>query len=483
MPVLNVGGRRIRVDDSFLSMSPEQQNAAVEEIMTSLGGEISDEIVPRESRGPLPAPTAGALAPEPATPPSLPAPSAGQGPAPSEDPFERAALRTARAVRPPQGRTEGTVTAAITGVPGAVYGELERQNEMARRAFENPSPENVLPAALGALPVAPVSRGMTKIMSDLALTPEQKAARAIGIESIPKVADSGTTMQAVGKVLSGIPAIGRPLRKSAERASEELQAVGQRAAALPTGAEVAQDVAGAKVKSGVVSAFSEAETVPGWAKQILRKSDEDAIGAIVRMASEAKAGANVRQLVQLRKIVPVEDQPAVQSAIISRLGRSAKTGEFEAEQWIKGYGNLSERGKNILFGQGGLRQHLDSIEAVSRRAPTWEQFGKERGMLRTPRLGPLSLLSAGVIGYTTGPLGLLGTVIPMRQLAKSLSKPGPAASVAAWGRSLESLVRSRGGPTALAKFKLATRNLSNTLGQDFDWTDFVKGGSNEQPVE
>jgi len=35
MPTLNIGGRRVKVDDSFLSLSPEQQSATVEEIVSS----------------------------------------------------------------------------------------------------------------------------------------------------------------------------------------------------------------------------------------------------------------------------------------------------------------------------------------------------------------------------------------------------------------------------------------------------------------
>lgn len=36
MPTLNINGRRVKVDDSFLSLSPEQQNATVDEIVASL---------------------------------------------------------------------------------------------------------------------------------------------------------------------------------------------------------------------------------------------------------------------------------------------------------------------------------------------------------------------------------------------------------------------------------------------------------------
>lgn len=37
MPTLNIGGRKVTVDDGFLKLSPEQQNATVEEIASSLG--------------------------------------------------------------------------------------------------------------------------------------------------------------------------------------------------------------------------------------------------------------------------------------------------------------------------------------------------------------------------------------------------------------------------------------------------------------
>lgn len=43
MPIIEVNGRKVEVDDSFLSMTPEQQNAAVDEIATSLGAKPVQE--------------------------------------------------------------------------------------------------------------------------------------------------------------------------------------------------------------------------------------------------------------------------------------------------------------------------------------------------------------------------------------------------------------------------------------------------------
>lgn len=63
MPVLEVNGQRVEVDESFLSMTPEQQNATVDEIARSLGSAPS-----------APAPTAAAPAtPSPPAAPEVPA--------------------------------------------------------------------------------------------------------------------------------------------------------------------------------------------------------------------------------------------------------------------------------------------------------------------------------------------------------------------------------------------------------------------------
>src|SRR5690606_14060528 len=81
MPTLNINGRRVQVDESFLSLPPEQQEATVNEIARSLGavgespaapeptppsgGNLADFLAgfPSEFGGQVPA------APEPVAPP------------------------------------------------------------------------------------------------------------------------------------------------------------------------------------------------------------------------------------------------------------------------------------------------------------------------------------------------------------------------------------------------------------------------------
>nr|WMC99344.1 hypothetical protein RAR13_11870 [Aminobacter aminovorans] len=47
MATLNINGQRVKVDDSFLSLSPEQQNATVDEIAQSLGGQAQQADQPQ----------------------------------------------------------------------------------------------------------------------------------------------------------------------------------------------------------------------------------------------------------------------------------------------------------------------------------------------------------------------------------------------------------------------------------------------------
>ncbi|TIT69115.1 MAG: hypothetical protein E5W90_02100 [Mesorhizobium sp.] len=51
MATLNIGGRKVKVDDAFLSMTPDQQNAAVEEISKSLPGTTSVDPVTNQPPG------------------------------------------------------------------------------------------------------------------------------------------------------------------------------------------------------------------------------------------------------------------------------------------------------------------------------------------------------------------------------------------------------------------------------------------------
>lgn len=51
MPILEINGRRVEVDDSFLSMTPDQQNATVDEIARSMGSAPQSPTIPNMLAG------------------------------------------------------------------------------------------------------------------------------------------------------------------------------------------------------------------------------------------------------------------------------------------------------------------------------------------------------------------------------------------------------------------------------------------------
>jgi hypothetical protein len=238
---------------------------------------------------------------------------------------------------------------------------------------------------------------------------------------------------------------------------------------------VDQAAAGKVVSEGVKAAGS------GVTPRTTLLANEDSIG---QMAGMARTGSpeDLKALASLRRLVPAERQSEVQGALVQRLG-AGDSGEFEAGTFVRNYGKISDRAKNILFGQGesgSLRHHLDSISEVTERAPTW------RGPSMRTMAGTAAAAS-GVgavtgIGAVAAPLAVLGAMVPVKVVAHALTSPALAASVAAWSRAYERVVRS-GGNAAITSFNLATRNLNNNLGTDVDPSVVLKGGASGQPVE
>jgi hypothetical protein len=202
--------------------------------------------------------------------------------------------------------------------------------------------------------------------------------------------------------------------------------------------------------------------------------------AITRMADLARTGGpeDLKALAQLRKVIPADKHTEVQAALVNRLGQSADTGDFAAEAFIKNYGQVSDRAKKILFGQGGsgsLRDHLDIIAEVTQRM----------GQVRGPSNTAIGLMAGAAaltpLGHVGGPLAVLGTVLPARTVARALTSPATAATVAAWSRAYERVLRS-GGNAAIVSYNMATRNLNNTLGSDINPIDTL-GGARGKSVE
>jgi len=353
-----------------------------------------------------------------AAPPAKPSPL--EGTILSQDPAEQAREVAAIATaRGTRGRTEGPVTDAITNlIPEWVAGAKKGFGQFLKSAGgELQEPQNAMAAALGG-PVAP---GIAAMRGGAALS---KAISKGGIEP-------GAEVGATGEMLQG-------------------------------------RIAGST------------GPVPPRLTTVTDKPAED---AIAQMANMARTGTpeDLAALARMRQLTPAKKQGEVQAQLVQHLGQN-EVGEFGAGDFVRRYGELPEASKNILFGQGGsgsLRHHLDSIAEVAERAPTWR--GPSAGTMAKAAVGAAAVGGITGAGAIAAPLAVLGTMIPVKVVAHALTSPALAASVAAWSRAYERVVRS-GGNAAIVGFNLATKNLNNNLGTDVDPATVI-GGARGKPVE
>jgi hypothetical protein len=216
MTTLNINGKRVKVDDSFKSLSPDQQNATVDEIVKSLGAVSSPApaSAPAPTQ-PLPAAPTSATAPTPpdATPP----------PEPSKA-YKGTILPLSRDEQgdvhfDPDAGILGAITRAIT-LPGeAMAGKIDptspegigRATEFAG-VFSGASPASGTGKAIAAA-APPIARpGMEAAV----------AADRLGVDLPRAVASDSAVVQQGGKVLSNVPIGGTPLREASKNAITQL---------------------------------------------------------------------------------------------------------------------------------------------------------------------------------------------------------------------------------------------------------------------
>ncbi len=186
-------------------------------------------------------------------------------------------------------------------------------------------------------------------------------------------------------------------------------------------------------------------------------SAEQVFGRIEAMAGST-ARADVTKLAQARKAIGSDDWNEVVSTVIGRLGRDVE-GNFTPQRFITAYEKLSDAGKAVLFrssDKANLATHLDDIAKVSSRFKELQKFANPSGTSRSIQGGAIGT------GALLDPITTISAVVGAATLAKVLSVPASAASVAKLSQAQFALAKSP-SPTKIAAYTLAARNLISTL--------------------
>jgi hypothetical protein len=163
---------------------------------------------------------------------------------------------------------------------------------------------------------------------------------------------------------------------------------------------------------------------------------QSAADRLVGLASDK--APDVGSMISLRQSIPASQAPAVQAAVIQKMG-TGPSGDFDPATWAKSYSDLSTKAKVGLYGgntPGSLRSNLEDISS-----------GKAVETLSRALPGPV--------------------------IAQALADPAGASALAAWSRSYNMLQQTGMTPQTIARFKMASDNLRNNIGGDFVYTDLL----------
>jgi hypothetical protein len=231
-------------------------------------------------------------------------------------------------------------------------------------------------------------------------------------------------------------------------------------------------VANAHSPQQALRAFEEAEATFGRLAEQNRALqgliDAGGESAIARLMGAAKEkGGDARLLQQLRRQMTPQEFEHIGGTLLSELGQ--RQGEFSLQQFATNWEKLSQPARAALFSPRHLSdindivamgQHINrALEATNR-----SHSGTVLVAFEMLKSAAETAIAAGAGWITAGELaaGVSGVALP-QVIGMILASPARAASTRAWLTAYRNFIADA-TPARAAVFKVATRNLGNTLG-------------------
>ena len=246
------------------------------------------------------------------------------------------------------------------------------------------------------------------------------------------------------------------------------------------GADIREIVKAAAIKKGqnpqrALAEFDRAEKEFGRLSEqndtldaILHSKGQAAIETFLSAAQEK--GGDIKLLAQLRQSMKPQEFEQIGGTLLNELGYNKAIDEFSLAKFTTNWNGLSDRAKAILF----QPKHLHDIEETA-------NLGKHvKAALRqsnTSHTGSFIMLldiakDAALLGHdiASGGVGVptmigAGSTAILGGIGFWLGNAAKASSMASWTRAYNAAAQ-RSTPARIAAFKVATRNMANTLGLD-----------------
>lgn len=392
MPTLNIGGQKVKVGDEFLSLSPDQQNATVDEIAGSLRGPSTVE------RAPIPqgathitvggTQAGGAPASQPAdnfaqilTDFQNQGAAAGQRTTPNiaaqsknliSDNVQEGDDGNAYFVDPASGKVQPTDSNKHVMLRDPADGKLK---VFARTDDTN---EGVLSASgrllgTGLATGAPVTRAVGPAVEAVQAPGSQvvEASRRLGVDVPRAIASDSTAVQRIGQGIRNIPVVGDAIPRATQQLTDNLGETVQRVAGefgQGSGPNVAHRV------GNVIGGAADSETQAATAAA--RRADETALSsweATHGKVNQLLDATDTQALQSARQAVGDLSPQDMGQTLIDRLRAGEQTAKARKEEL---YGIAGQSEASIEAGA--------ARNAVSRVAQTLENEGIAVDPVLTP---------------------------------------------------------------------------------------------------
>jgi hypothetical protein len=200
--------------------------------------------------------------------------------------------------------------------------------------------------------------------------------------------------------------------------------------------------------------------------KIINSKGEGAIATLLSAAKEK--GGDVKLLAQLRTMMPQQDFEQIGGTLLHELGFNKASGEFRLSQFVTNWNSVSDRAKQVLFQPQHLQNINDIVNLGSHIKGSLVQSNSSHtasvlvllDLAKDAALLGGDIMSGGIgMGTAVG----AGSSAALGALTYWLGNSAKASSMAAWSRTYQGATQSP-TPARIAAFKLATRNMANTLG-------------------
>jgi len=194
------------------------------------------------------------------------------------------------------------------------------------------------------------------------------------------------------------------------------------------------------------------------------KSGDAVFDNLLKMAG-SKAGSDIPKLALAKRILPPDVWETVSRGSIDQLGK--KNNVFDANALFSNYGQLSDQGKDILFGLTGepMRQAMDDLSVVGSRINRLNALTPKEGGAES-KIATLGEIVAGFLH----PVKTGATLGAGRIFSNIMAEPASAQSISNWAKAYE-LLASKPSQAAADTFVNYSRALSRQIGGRYGLPD------------